>query len=96
MAKANLILGKKRRDNNEEERMELLIGELRAAINASKCQDLMFDQARSLGLDVPDELYKTAMADADILREKIEVFSVALTDYREQRVEAIRAKLENL
>ena len=88
----SLRLGKKRRNNDEEELMMVMIGEANAAINASKCQEKMFDAAIAEGKEVPDEVYHQAIADCDYLNPYVESAIEALSKYR-ARVDEVRKAL---
>ena len=77
---SNLALGKKRRNNLLEEALFILRGEIDAAINASKCQESMFERHGN----VPDEIYQKAIVDCDILDKHVISCGNALGIFREE------------
>lgn len=74
-----------------------LIGNLHAAINASKCQDQMFELCLAQSLHIPDELIEEAVDHGNYLRPYLESCLEAVKKYRgKERVDGVRSKLESL
>ena len=75
----SLALAKKRRNNDTEEALMVLRGEIDAAINASKCLETHYDAKRG---DVPGELYRKGIAACDLLEPQVERFASAVKQFR--------------
>lgn len=96
MASPFVQLGKKRRNNCEQERLLEAIGAASKALHASQCLETMLDKAeRLVPGGVPDAIYKQALTDCNNLEPGVKALIVSAEAYV-KATDLIREKLVEL